>query len=88
MNVYDAIDQMRKITKKHGTFSFSFMSYDSTRGQSKGIVTVPHARLRPRHQDMDPLGIMEAFVNTDNGEARNFYQPLLLTFNGQKCELQ
>ena len=30
--------------------------------------------------------IIEEYVNTDTGEARRFYQPLLLSFNGQKVE--
>ncbi len=68
----------------------SFMSYSEKSQSSDGIVEVRHCRLRPRpttkeHRHAD---IVESYVNTDTGEARWFYRPLLMSFNGVKIELQ
>ena len=89
MTVYEAIDRMREISHDGGEFSFSFMSFSETTGKSEGIVDVSRARLRarPTIQQNKNAEIMEAFTNLDNGEARQFYQPLLMLFNGQKVEL-
>ena len=89
MKLFEAIKQMRELTKAREPFSFSFMSYNATSQSSGGIVEVRHARLSPRtmeahHQHAE---IVEEYVNVDTGEPRRFYQPLLMSFNGQKVEL-
>jgi hypothetical protein len=89
MNVYEAIDSMRAISNHGGSFSFSFMSYSETEGKSDGVTDVASARLRarPNLQQNRNFEIMEAYTNLETGEARQFYQPLLMIFNGQKIEL-
>lgn len=89
MDVYSAIDQMRDVSQAGGEFSFSFMSFSETTGKSEGMVDVSRARLRarPTIQQNQNAEIMEAFVNLDTGEPRQFYQPLLMIFNGQKTDL-
>ena len=89
MTVYEAIDRMRHISRDKGEFSFSFMSYSETSGKSDGIVDVARARLRSRPAENKNRNreIMEAYMDLDTGEARQFYQPLLMLFNGQKVEL-
>jgi hypothetical protein len=89
MNVYDAIDSMRQISNRGGSFSFSFMSYSETAGSTDGVTDVASARLRarPSKEQNRNFEIMEAYTNLDTGEARQFYQPLLMIFNGQKIEL-
>ena len=89
MDVYDAIERMRDISKAGGEFSFSFMSFSESTGKSEGIVDVSRARLRarPNLQQNKNAEFMEAFVNLDTGEPRQFYQPFVMFFNGQKCEL-
>ena len=87
MKLYDAIHEMRKISREGGSFSFSFMSYDRGRQKSSGIVEVARARLRPGQEGIDELGIMEEYTDITTGEARRFYQPCLMNFNGQTCEL-
>ena len=90
MDVYKAIDQMRVISQRGGEFSFTFMSYSETTGKSNGPVQVDRARLRvrPSVDKNKNAEIMEAYSNLSTGEARQFYQPLLMEFNGQKVELQ
>ena len=90
MDVYEAIDRMRRLSAEGQTFSFSFMSCNLSAGTSEGVVNVPHARLRKRekkefhrHADM-----VEAYINLDTLECRRFYQPLLMTFNGEKVTLK
>lgn len=89
MTVYDAIDKMREISRRKGEFSFTFMSYSETSGKSDGTVDVARARLRSRPDESKNRNrdIMEAYTDLDTGEARQFYQPLLMMFNGQKVEL-
>lgn len=89
MNVYEAIREMRRLTDEGKPFSFSFMSYDSTRGVSEGVVEVRRARLRKRERsDHHRLAeYVEAYLDLDTMEPRRFYQPLLLTFNGRKTIL-
>ena len=88
MDLFEAIRHMRELSKRNISFGFSFMSYNETAQKSEGIVEVRHARLRARTQEAHHRNaeIIEEYVNTDTGEARRFYQPLLLSFNGQKVE--
>ncbi len=86
MDLFDAIKEMRLLSKQGQAFSFSFMSYNETAQRSEGIVEVRHARLRPRPQEAHHKNaeIVEEYINVDTGEPRRFYQPLLMSFNGQK----
>lgn len=79
---------MRDLSKQELTFSFSFMSYNDSAQRSEGIIEVRHARLRARTQEAHHRNaeIIEEYINIDTGEPRRFYQPLLMTFNGQKVE--
>lgn len=90
MKVYEALEQMREISRQGGEFSFSFMSCNETTGKSDGVVDVGRARLRNRQSTEFNANaeIMEAYTNLDTGDARQFYQLLLMIFNGQKLELQ
>ena len=86
MNVYEALAEMRRLSEEDRSFSFSFMSYNSSAGRSEGIVEVRHARLRARAQDTHHrhAEIIEEYIDIDTGRARHFYQPLLMSFNGEK----
>lgn len=79
---------MREMSRRGETFSFSFMSYNETARRSEGIVEVHRARLRARTQIAHHrnAGIVEEYVDTSTGAARRFYQPLLMSFEGQKVE--
>lgn len=88
MELFEAIRRMRDLSKQELTFSFSFMSYNESAQRSEGIIEVRHARLRARTQEAHHRNaeIVEEYINIDTGEPRRFYQPLLMTFNGQKVE--
>lgn len=90
MELYDAIHEMRRLSEKNIPFSFTFMSCNMSDGSSEGVVEVMHARLLSRedsrhHRDAE---FVERYLNLDTMEARRFYQPLLMTFNGEKTILQ
>ena len=90
MKVYEAIDQMRLISKQGGEFSMTFMGYSETAGKSDGPVSVDRARLRarPNSDQNRNAEMMEAYTNLQTGEPRQFHQPLLMIFNGQKIDLE
>lgn len=89
MNVYEAIEKMRKLSAAGESFSFTFMSYNSSAGESDGVVEVRHGMLRTR-QSADynkNAEYMESYIDLDTGEYRQFWQPLLMTFEGEKTIL-
>ena len=88
MKIFEAIKRMRELSKAREPFSFSFMSYNATSGSSEGIVRVRRARLRARTVEAHHLHAehIEEYINLDTNEPRRFYQPLLMSFNGQKVE--
>lgn len=89
MNVFEAIKEMRRLTREGKSFSFSFMSFNSSKGISEGIVCVNRAVLRKRerleyHRYAE---MVEAYMDLETMKPRRFYQPLLMTFNGEKVTL-
>ena len=89
MNVYEALTEMRRMSEQDICFSFSFMSYNPTKGTSDGIVYVRRGVLRHREvkEHNRNADLIEAYLDLETGEPRRFYQPLLMTFNGQKLIL-
>ena len=89
MYVYEALAEMRRLSEEDRSFSFSFMSYNPSKGTSDGIVYVHRGILR--HREMKEhnrnADLIEGYMDLDTGEPRRFYQPLLMTFNGQKLIL-
>jgi len=90
MDIYEAIQRGRKLSAEGKSFSFSFMSYNSQAGTSEGVIEVRNGRFLSRedkrhHRDAE---IVERYINLDTMETRHFYQPLLMTFEGEKVILQ
>lgn len=88
--VYQAISEMRRLSRAGKTFSFSFVSYSLSREIGEGVTHVENAKLRGRskankHPHAD---ILEFYTDPVTGEAKQFYQPLLIEFNGQKVDLK
>lgn len=90
MDLYEALKSMRKMSVSGESFSFTFMSYNSTNQHSDGIINVRRARLlkREKLENHKHAEIVEAYINLDTMECRRFYQPLLMIFNGEKVVLQ
>jgi hypothetical protein len=89
MEVYEAIRQMRKISKQGKTFSFAFMSYSRQKRKSDGIVEIRRARLRKQSTEEQNrfAAIMLNYFDLNTNEYGRCYQPLLMEFNGQKLVL-
>ncbi|SEF42256.1 hypothetical protein SAMN05216354_0355 [Xylanibacter ruminicola] len=88
MTVYEAIHQMRLLTAKGQSFAMSFMSYSLQRHESHGEVTVEHAQLikNEKTTEDDPRNFMLKFRDQDTGEAKHFWQPLLMSMNHQPID--
>ncbi|GAA4137933.1 hypothetical protein GCM10022216_14510 [Sphingobacterium kyonggiense] len=84
MTIFEAIAEMRKLSKEGKSFSFTFMTYSLSRNETKGIAEVKNARLKPRgkveHNQYAQL--LEEYVDINTGEAKRFWQCCLLSFNG------
>lgn len=89
MDVYAAIDEMRRLSARRESFSFSYMSYSISRRTSEGIITVRRARLckRSRRDRNQYADYMLDYIDLGTGERHMCWQPLLLTFNEEELEL-
>jgi hypothetical protein len=85
MTVYEAISEMRRRTERGECFQFAYMSYSHDRRESKGVISVNRARLRPqnRRETNRYTDYMLSFVDLDTGEYRRCWQPLLMEFEGE-----
>lgn len=88
MTVYEAIQQMRLMTARKQPFAMSYMSYSRQRGESHGEVEVEHALLikNPKTDDEDVQNFMLTYRDQDTGEAKHFWQPLLMSFEHRTIE--
>lgn len=86
VNIWDAIHEMRRLSEKGISFSFTFMSCNLTDGTSEGVIEVMHGRLLSREVERHHKNAeyVERYLNLDTMKTRRFYQPLLMTFNGEK----
>ena len=81
MDVYEAINEMRRKTEQRESFSFAFMS---------GIVKIERARLRKQSKKENKrfADYMLNFIDLDTMEYGMCWQPLLLEFNGNDLDLR
>ena len=86
MKLYDAINEMRRLSREGKPFSFSFMSYNSIKGTSDGVVYVRQAKtmMRERLEFNQNAEQQERYMDLDTMQPRRFWHPLLMTFNGEK----
>lgn len=80
----DAIRRMRQLSAVNVPFSFSFISYSEVNQSSNGYKVVDKALLRAgyRRSQSDYHNILIAYTDfTDKESSRQFYLPLLMTFN-------
>ena len=94
MKVYEAIKDMRRRSQRGNwqPFSFTFMSFSLSRGDSHGPVEVKHAVLyknRKPEEGEKPNPYADhqlTFLDTDSGEVHKCWQPLIMTYEGKKLE--
>ncbi len=90
MDVYEAIDRMRELSRLRIPFSFSFMSYSIARRKSEGIICIRRARLckQNRKERNRYSSYMLNYIDLDTGKQASCWQPLLLTFNDNELQLK
>ncbi|ANW96743.1 hypothetical protein AXE80_10855 [Wenyingzhuangia fucanilytica] len=76
----EAIRQMKLLTKQGVPFSFSFFSYDETRGISRGEIKVPAALIRSKSQTNS---VLLEYVDVVQQQNKKCYECLLMTFEGK-----
>ena len=87
MKLYEAIKKMRQLTAEGKSFSMAFMSLNMSEMKSEGV---DNARLRKKadaktYRNAD---FLIPYMDLDKGEARQFYLPLLMMFNGEKITIR
>ena len=89
MTVFQAINEMRDLSKKEIPFGFTFMTWSETKQSCDGIKEVRRARLKNRTKEADFLNteMIEEYIDLDTLEHRRFYHPGLMTFNGKKLQI-
>ena len=89
MDVFTAIDKMRRLSEEGQSFSFSFMSYSYDRKKSEGIVQVRHARLRKqsRTEHNRFSDYMLIYINLATQANGTCWPPLLLTLKHEELDL-
>ena len=89
MKLYDAISEMRRLSKEGTPFSFTYMSYNSTKKTTDGVIHVQQARLMKRESEKYNRFAedQERYYNLITMEIRRFWHPLLMDFNGEKVEI-
>lgn len=90
MELYKAIEEMRRLSCEGKSFSFSFMSYSYERRKSDGVVAINKARLRKQsRKDTNRFAnYMLNFIDLQTMEYGMCWQPLLLSFNDEEIELK
>lgn len=86
INIYDALESMRKFSNENIPFSIEFISCNRKERSSHGLVKVEKVLLRQgyRNNQSDYAKNIIAFENTITGEKKHFWLPLLMKFNGLK----
>lgn len=86
IEIYTAIEQMKRITEKGGTFSIRFRKMNRQSGQAGEPVYIPAARLAPKASDQRVRDASHKLflTDTETGQARICWQPLVVEFNGMR----
>lgn len=89
IDLYEAIDEMKRISLAGGTFSMKFRKWNSLTHSGGDTVTVSAARVRPKASDEEIRNSSYKlfFTDTETGLARNCWQVLIMEFNGRKTVL-
>jgi len=86
ITLYDAIRQMRDISAKGNTFSFTFASCNKESRTTDGIKEVRCARLRKaaKNDDVRNADLKIFYFDEDSQKPRVCWQHLIMFFKGQK----
>ncbi len=74
---------MRELTAKGKPFAMSYITYSMQKNESHGEVSCEHALLvkNEKKEDDSANNFMLTYRDQDTGEAKHFWQPLLMSLN-------
>jgi len=86
INIYTAIEQMKRLSQEGETFSLSFRKYDRQRHSGGDTGRPKHAPPSPQTSggEIENASYKLFLVDTDTGRAINCWQILVTSFNGIK----
>lgn len=89
IDVYKAIEDMKRISAEGGTFSIRFRKWNRDTRRGGDMAHVAHARIRPKASDEKVTNASyKLFItDTDTGRALNCWQCLIMEFNGVRTVL-
>lgn len=89
ITVYQAIKEMREITARGGTFSFTHATYNRDTRKCTGLRQVKRASLRPaaKEEMVKHSNFKLFYFDHYFRENRNCWQPLIMFFNNKKVIL-
>lgn len=89
MNLYMAVDEMRRISAADGTFSVKFRKWNSQKRTGGDMVQLSKARLsaRPAEGKVVNGDYKLHLYDTETGHDMMCWQPLLMEFNGHRLVL-
>lgn len=89
IDVFEAIEQMKRMSLAGGTFSFKFRKWNRATRSGGDVVTVKAARIRPKASDekIEYSSYKLYFTDTETRLARVCWQPLIIEFNGRRTVL-
>lgn len=89
IDLYEAIDQMKRISLAGGTFSMKFRKWNRQTRNGGDVVKVQKARVRPKASDekISDASYKLFFTDTETGLAKNCWQVLITEFNGRRTVL-
>lgn len=89
VDLYAAVEEMRKISANGDTFQIRFRKWDRQRGRGGDMVHLPHARMRPKPSDsrVENASYKLFLTDTDTGRAVVCWQCLVMEVNGRRTVL-
>lgn len=89
IDLYQAVEQMKAISQAGGTFAVKFRKWDRQRLKGGDLCHVAAARLRSKAADeqVENSSYKLFFVDTETGQNKVCWQPLIVEFNGKRTIL-
>ena len=89
IDLYAAIEDMRRTSQAGGTFSMKFRKWNRDACRGGDIVAVNAARMRPKASDekIANSSYKLYFTDTETGQARVCWQPLIIEYEGKRTVL-
>ena len=86
VNIYEAVERMREISKGGGTFSLKFRKWNRQRKNGGDLAVIKNARLRKMASDekIEHSSHKVFLTDTDTGRSLVCWMCLIVEFNGRR----